>query len=128
MRGYRTTFALALVVCSALHAAESVLNASVVGVDDEYANIRTSISAADWDRFNVSVGTPMTIDLKDVHVEATFVETYTEVSEGSWLALVDDDHLKIAISFGHACEIMDCAIGDRLTITVRRSQDSVQAD
>ena len=100
----------------------------MVGVDDEYANIRTSISAADWDRFNVSVGTPMAIKLKDVHVEATFVETYTEVSEGSWLALVDDDHLKIAISFGHACKIMDCTIGDPLTITVTRSQDSAKAD
>ena len=128
MRGYRTTLAVALVVCSALYAAESVLNASVVGVDDEYANIRTSISAADWDRCNVSVGTPMAINFKDVHVEATFVETYTEVSEGRWLVLVEDDHLKIAISFGHACEIIDCAIGDRLTITVTRSQDGAKPD
>ena len=70
----------------------------------------------------------MAIKIKEVHGEATFVESYTEVSEGSWLALVEDDHLKVAISFGHACEIMDCAIGDRLTITVTRSQDSAKAD
>ena len=128
MRGYRVTLGLALIVCSALHAADSVLNASVVGVDDAYANIRTSISAADWDRFNVTVGTPMAINHKGMRVEATYVETYADVSKGSWLALVEDDHLKIAISFGHACKVIDCAIGDRLTITVTRSQDSAKAE
>ena len=119
---------LALIVCSALYAGESLLNASVVGVDDEYANIRTSISAADWDRINVPIGTPMVIKHQGMRFEATFVETYADVTQGSWLALLEDGYLKIAISFGHACEIMDCTIGDPLTITVTRSQDSAKAD
>ncbi|HBP14267.1 MAG TPA: hypothetical protein DD457_03625, partial [Gammaproteobacteria bacterium] len=75
---------LALIVCSALYAGESLLNASVVGVDDEYANIRTSISAADWDRINVPIGTPMVIKHQGMRFEATFVETYADVTQGSW--------------------------------------------
>ena len=120
-RDYRTILALALMVCSASYAGESLLNTSVLGIDDEYANIRTSISAVEWDRFNVPMGSSVVIKFKDMRFEATFVQTYADVSNGSWLVLVEDDHLKIAISFGHACEIMDCTIGDPLTIAVMRS-------
>ena len=127
-RDYRTILALALMVCSASYAGESLLNTSVLGIDDEYANIRTAISAVEWDRFNVPMGSSVVIKFKDMRFEATFVQTYADVSNGSWLVLVEDDHLKIAISFGHACEIMDCTIGDPLTITVTRSQDSAKAD
>ena len=102
-RDYRTILALALMVCSASYAGESLLNTSVLGIDDEYANIRTAISAVEWDRFNVPMGSSVVIKFKDMRFEATFVQTYADVSNGSWLALVEDGHLKIAISFGHAC-------------------------
>ena len=82
----------------------------------------------EWNQLGVAIGTRMVIEHKGARVDATFVETYGDVATGEWLGLLEDDHLKIAISFGHACEIMDCAIGDRLTITVTRSQDSAQAD
>ncbi len=124
-RDYRTILGLALMVCSASYASESLLNTSVVGIDDEYSNIRTSISATEWDRFDVPMGSSVVIDFKGMRFEATFVETYADVSNGSWLVLVEDDHLKIAISFGHACEIVDCVIGDALTIFVPRNQDGV---
>ena len=119
---------LGLLLCSFAHAEELVLTASVIGVDHEYANVRTSVSAMEWNQLGVAIGTRMVIEHKGARVDATFVETYGDVATGEWLGLLEDDHLKIAISFGHACEIMDCAIGDRLTITVTRSQDSAQAD
>ena len=119
---------LGLLLCSFAHAEELVLTASVIGVDHEYANVRTSVSAMEWNQLGVAIGTRMVIEHKGVRVDATFVETYGDVATGEWLGLLEDDHLKIAISFGHACEIMDCAIGDRLTITVTRSQDGAQAD
>ena len=119
---------LGLLLCSFAHAEELVLTASVIGVDLEYANVRTSVSAMEWNQLGVAIGTRMVIEHKGARVDATFVETYGDVATGEWLGLLEDDHLKIAISFGHACEIMDCAIGDRLTITVTRSQDSAQAD
>ena len=119
---------LGLLLCSFAHAEELVLTASVIGVDHEYANVRTSVSAMEWNQLGVAIGTRMVIEHKGARVDATFVETYGNVANGEWLGLLEDDHLKIAISFGHACEIMDCAIGDRLTITVTRSQDGAQAD
>ena len=119
---------LGLLLCSFAHAEELVLTASVIGVDHEYANVRTSVSAMEWNQLGVAIGTRMVIEHKGARVDATFVETYGDVATGEWLGLLEDDHLKIAISFGHACEIMDCAIGDRLTITVTRSQDGAQAD
>ena len=125
-RDYRTILGLALMVCSASYASESLLNTSVVGIDDEYSNIRTSISATEWDRFDVPMGSSVVINYGDVRFEATFVQTYADVSNGDWLVLVEDDHLKIAISFGHACEIVDCVIGDPLTIFVPRHQEGVK--
>ena len=119
---------LGLLLCSFAHAEELVLTASVIGVDHEYANVRTSVSAMEWNQLGVAIGTRMVIEHKGVRVDATFVETYGDVATGEWLGLLEDDHLKIAISFGHACEIMDCTIGDPLTITVTRSQDSAKAD
>ena len=119
---------LGLLLCSFAHAEELVLTASVIGVDHEYANVRTSVSAMEWNQLGVAIGTRMVIEHKGARVDATFVETYGDVATGEWLGLLEDDHLKIAISFGHACEIMDCAIGDRLTITVTRIQDGAQAD
>ncbi len=115
-------------LCSFAHAEELVLTASVIGVDHEYANVRTSVSAMEWNQLGVAIGTRMVIEHKGARVDATFVETYGDVATGEWLGLLEDDHLKIAISFGHACEIMDCTIGDPLTITVTRSQDSAKAD
>ena len=119
---------LGLFLCSFAHAEELVLTASVIGVDHEYANVRTSVSAMEWNQLGVAIGTRMVIEHKGTRVDATFVETYGDVATGEWLGLLEDDHLKIAISFGHACEIMDCTIGDPLTITVTRSQDSAKAD
>ena len=75
----------------------------------------------EWNQLGVAIGTRMVIEHKGARVDATFVET-------EWLGLLEDDHLKIAISFGHACEIMGCAIGDRLTILVMRNRDSVRAE
>ena len=119
---------LGLLLCSFPHAEELVLTASVIGVDHEYASVRTSVSAMEWNQLGVAIGTRMVIEHKGARVDATFVETYGDVATGEWLGLLEDDHLKIAISFGHACEIMDCTIGDPLTITVTRSQDSAKAD
>ena len=119
---------LGLLLCSFAHAEELVLTASVIGVDHEYANVRTSVSAMEWNQLGVAIGTRMVIEHKGVRVDATLVETYGDVATGEWLGLLEDDHLKIAISFGHACEIMGCAIGDRLSILVMRNRDSVRAE
>ena len=119
---------LGLLLCSFAHAEELVLTASVIGVDHEYANVRTSVSAMEWNQLGVAMGTRMVIEHKGARVDATFVETYGDVATGEWLGLLEDDHLKIAISFGHACDIMGCAIGDRLSILVMRNRDSVRAE
>ena len=82
----------------------------------------------EWNQLGVAIGTRMVIEHKGARVDATFVETYGDLAAGKWLGLLEDDHLKIAISFGHACEIMGCAIGDRLSILVMRNRDSVRAE
>ena len=111
-----------------VYSEELVVTMSIIGVDKEYANIRTSFSSTDWHKLGMTVGTPMAIEHKGARVQATFVESYGDVSEGSWLGLVEDNQLKIAISFGHACEVLDCAIGDQMTMTVMRPRNSVHED
>ena len=119
---------LAILACPLAHPDELVVTTSIIGIDKEYANIRTSYSSTDWDQLGVALGTPMVIEHKGTRVKATFVENYDDVSEGSWLGLVEDNQLKIAISFGHACGILDCVIGDQLTMTVMGPRNGVQGD
>ena len=119
---------LAMLACPLALPEELVVTMSIIGVDKEYANIRTSYSSMDWDQLGVALGTRMVIEHKGTRVKATFVENYGDVTEGSWLGLVEDNQLKIAISFGHACEILDCVIGDQLTMTVMGSRNGVQDD
>ena len=121
-------FGLAMLACPLAFPEELVVTMSITGVDKEYANIRTSYSSMDWDQLGVALGTPMVIEHKGTSVKATFVKNYGDVTEGSWLGLVEDNQLKIAISFGHACEILDCVIGDQLTMTVMGSRNGVQDD
>ena len=119
---------LAMLSCPLAHPEELVVTMSIIGVDKEYANIRTSYSSMDWDQLGVALGTRMVIEHKGTRVKAPFVENYGDVTEGSWLGLVEDNQLKVAISFGHACEILDCVIGDQLTMTVMGSRNGVQGD
>ena len=119
---------LAILACPLAHPDELVVTMSIIGIDKEYANIRTSYSSTDWDQLGVALGTPMVIEHKGTSVKATFVENYSDVTEGSWLGLVEDNQLKIAISFGHACEVLDCASGDQMTMTVMRPRNSVHED
>ena len=121
-------FGLAMLACPLAFPEELVVTMSITGVDKEYANIRTSYSSMDWDQLGVALGTRMVIEHKGTRVKATFVENYHDVSEGSWLALVEDNQVKLAISFGHACEILDCVIGDQLTMTVMGPRNGVQDD
>ena len=121
-------FGLAMLACPLALPEELVVTMSIIGVDKEYANIRTSYSSMDWDELGVALGTRMVIEHKGSRVKATFVENYGDVTEGSWLGLVEDNQLKIAISFGHACEILDCVIGDQLTMTVMRPRNGVEDD
>ena len=117
---------LAILACPLAHPDELVVTTSIIGIDKEYANIRTSYSSTDWDQLGVALGTPMVIEHKGTRVKATFVENYDDVSEGSWLGLVEDNQLKIAISFGHACEILACVIGDQLIVTMMRPRNGAQ--
>ena len=117
---------LAILACPLAHPDELVVTTSIIGIDKEYANIRTSYSSTDWDQLGVALGTPMVIEHKGTRVKATFVENYDDVSEGSWLGLVEDNQLKIAISFGHACEILECVIGDQLIVTMMRPRNGAQ--
>ena len=119
-------FGLAMLACPLALPEELVVTMSIIGVDKEYANIRTSFSSTDWHKLGVPVGTPMAIEHKGTRVQATFVESYGDVSEGSWLGLVEDNQLKIAISFGHACEILECVIGDQLIVTMTRPRNGAQ--
>ena len=124
----RIILGLAMLACPLAHPEELVVTMSITGVDKEYANIRTSYSSMDWDQLGVALGTRMVIEHKGTRVKATFVENYGDVTEGSWLGLVEDNQLKVAISFGHACEILGCVIGDQLTMTVMGSRNGVQDD
>ena len=119
-------FGLAMLACPLAFPEELVVTMSITGVDKEYANIRTSYSSMDWDQLGVALGTPMVIEHKGTSVKATFVKNYGDVTEGSWLGLVEDNQLKIAISFGHACEILECVIGDQLIVTMTRPRNGAQ--
>ncbi len=108
---------LAVVLSAVLAADQHGVTARIVGVDAEYANINTDVSAEQLDAHAIVLGSRFTFEYAGNAHFATFVSDYADVAKGEWLGLLGDDNtLKIAISFGQACSAIACEIGDEIII------------
>ena len=106
----------ATVIASAQHA-QSV-TASITEVEQEYANILLDASPNELRELGLTLGTRFTFTHKGQAHTATLVEEYGDVAAGAWLGRIWEDRVELAISSGNACTVLDCSVGDAVTITL----------
>lgn len=93
------------------------LEAHVVRISEEYANINTDLHADRVRAAGIQVGDDFIATFGDREVEVVMGEGYGDVPRGDWVWLIEDDGtLQLAISFGHAADVIGCAVGDRVII------------
>ncbi|MDA0337221.1 MAG: SAM-dependent chlorinase/fluorinase [bacterium] len=98
------------------------LSAHVVNISDEYANINTDLSEQRLAAAGITHGSTFQARLRQQRIEVMLGKGYKDVERGEWVGLIEEDGaLQIAISFGHAATVLECAVGDTLFITpIRR--------
>ena len=94
-----------------------LLPATVVRINEEYANINTDVDLDDLKALGITHGTLFTVSFRDRTLTALLGKGYADVSRGEWVGLIEDDgNLQLAISFGNAATDLGCAVGDTLYI------------
>lgn len=120
LRSKRLTILL-VIVASAIAATpgadERSITAKIVGTDFGYANINTDATHEQLQALGIELGSRFAFEHDGTRRLATFVADYTSVPDGEWLGLLDNNTLKLAISFGQACPEIACATGDTVIIT-----------
>ena len=92
--------------------------AHVVYISDEYKNINTDLSGESLAKVGIIQGSTFRARLGDNSIDVFLGKGYKDVDRGEWVGLIEEDGtLQIAISFGHAATVLDCAVGDTLYIT-----------
>ncbi len=113
--------ALLLAGCASLwpaHKEAGTLAAHVVYISDEYANINTDLSQQSLAAAGITHGSTFQARLREQRIEVMLGKGYKDVERGEWIGLIEEDgSLQIAISFGHAATVLECAVGDTLVIT-----------
>jgi|APSaa5957512622_1039677.scaffolds.fasta_scaffold209571_2 S-adenosylmethionine hydrolase len=114
-------FALLLAGCASLwpgSSADKPLPAHVVNISEEYANINTDLSGERLAAAGITVGSKFHARLGDRRIDVLLGTGYGDVERDDWVGLIEEDgNLQIAISFGHAATVLNCAKGDTLYIT-----------
>ena len=108
----------ALVAVSVLGVGAQAAGASVVGsiinVDAEFANVDTDIAG---DAVGAAaLGSTLRFRHGGFTYVATYVDDFAAVARGEWVVIVDEDRLTIAISFGDACDVLECELGDAIEV------------
>lgn len=85
-------------------------------VEAEYANILLDASPNELHELGLTVGTTFTFTHNDRSYTATLVEEYGDVERGEWLGRMWEGRVELAISFGNACTVLGCNVGDAVTI------------
>ncbi len=110
----RIAVAVVLITLGTSRAAEGEYTATIVRVGDTFGNLETDLDAA---RLGLSPGSGFTLICKDQTIGATWGTWYTDVPEGEWLGLTNEDgNVQIAINGGNADTGSGCTTGDVLTI------------
>lgn len=105
---------LAVVIGIASPAFGASHSGAIVSVDIEFANVNTNITSdavAD-----IALGSTVTFRHDGEEFAATYVDDFAAVERGDWVIVTSGSVLTIAISFGNACDVLDCAIGDAVEI------------
>ena len=85
-------------------------------ISAEYANILLDASPPELRELGLKDGSKFTFAHNGKVYAATLVEEYGDVENGEWLGRIWEDHVELAISFGNACTVLDCKVGDAVTI------------
>ena len=93
------------------------LEARVVRISEEYANINTDVGRAELGELGIVDKSVFTVKYGDHTIRALLGKGYGDVARGGWVALIEEDgKLQLAISFGNAATEIGCAVGDTLYI------------
>jgi S-adenosylmethionine hydrolase len=90
---------------------------TIAEVEQEYANILLDASPRELRSLGVTVGTKFIFMHNGQSYTATLVEEYGDVEIGAWLGRIWEERVELAISFGNACTVLDCKVGDAVTIS-----------
>ena len=94
-----------------------IFDAQVASVETEYTNIDTNLSITTLKAKGMQLGDQIQFEHQDRVMYATYAAEYTDVKRGGWIATENEDGtLELAISFGGACEEINCKVGDPLLI------------
>lgn len=94
-----------------------IFDARVASVETEYTNIDTNLSIAKLKENGMQLGDQIQFEHQSRVMYATYGAEYTDVKRGGWIATENEDGtLELAISFGGACEEINCKVGDPLLI------------
>ena len=122
---WAASVALLLCGCASLRpgaAQHGPLTARVVRISDEYANINTNLDAKGLATAGIVQGSTFRAHFGSQSIEVFYGEDYGDVARGEWVGLIDEGALQIAISFGNAATVLDCAVGDEfLIVPIARS-------
>ena len=97
--------------------ASAYLEARVVRISEEYANINTDVGRTELGKLGIGDRSVFTVKYGDHTIRALLGKGYDDVAKGEWVALIEEDgKLQLAISFGNAATEIGCAVGDTLYI------------
>ncbi len=94
----------------------ATFSGAIVSVDIEFANVNTNISTDAL--ADIALGSTVTFRHDGEAFSATYVDDFAAVDRGDWVIVTSGSVLTIAISFGNACDVLDCAVGDAVEIVV----------
>ena len=114
-KAYLLVFVLGLAMGVSAQPATSVV-ARIVAVEAEFANILLDASPQALRELGLLTGTRFTFTHNGQSYSATLVEEYGDVEKGQWLGRIWEDRVELAISFGNACTVLDCKVGDAVSI------------
>jgi S-adenosylmethionine hydrolase len=94
------------------------LSGTVLTVDDVHGNLNTDIECSTVEAFGFELGDGFAATCAaGMRIEGKFVVTYSDVANGEWVGLInDDDNLQVAISFGDASAATNCSAGDAIVV------------
>jgi S-adenosylmethionine hydrolase len=94
-----------------------MLEARIVRISEEYANINTDVNQSELADFGILHGQSFRVRFEDRELTVLLGTSYSDVPRGGWVGLIEeDDRLQIAIGFGHAATELACSVDDVLFI------------
>ena len=97
--------------------ANDYLEARVVRISEEYANINTDVGRVELGKLGIRDKSVFRVRYGDRAIRAFLGKGYGDVAKGEWVGLIEEDgKLQLAITYGNAATEIGCAVGDTLHI------------